>query len=246
MITPFIRGSGENRLQRARTPLIRNLAGDGISPDPIFSENCSDEYPELPAILLTGSQDGTAKNRVEVMVDGSGDGHSIALFPDDEVYFSYERGASNNESEFNAVILALDQLPRDGRARIRTDSQVVVWNLLPSTRTKQPSFLRKTAQIQDQVLGKELSVEITWIPRQQNRADRFLKRYIASLCGAEGHEPLYNRVRRLEAENNRLRAKLRRAYRLLEERGQVLSEFPVRQGFAVVPEEPVGSAGRLE
>ncbi len=233
-------------MQRARTPLIRNLAGDGISPDPIFSEYCSDDFPELPAILLTGSRNEGEHHRLEVMVDGSGDGHSIALFPDDEVYFSYERGASNNESEFNAVILALEQLPRSGRARIRTDSQVVVWNLLPSTRTKQPTFLRKTARIQDLVLGKELSVEIAWIPRQQNRADRFLKRYIASLCGAEGHEPLYNRVRRLEAENNRLRAKLRRAYRLLESRGQVAAEFPATPGFVAVPEEPVGSAGMLE
>ncbi len=233
-------------MQRARTPLIRNLAGDGISPDPIFSEYSSDEYPELPAIFLTGSRNEGEHLRIEVMVDGSGDGHSIALFPDDEVYFSYERGASNNESEFNAVILALDQLPPGGRARIRTDSQVVVWNLLPSTRTKQPTFLRKTARIQDLVVGKELSVEIAWIPRQQNRADRFLKRYIASLCGAEGHEPLYTRVRRLEAENNRLRAKLRRAYRLLESRGQVTAEFPASQGFVAVPEEPVGSAGMVE
>ena len=68
-------------------------------------------------------------DRIDILVDGSGDGHSVALFPGEEVFFSYERGASNNEAEFNAVILALENLPDHAHARIRTDSQVVVWHL---------------------------------------------------------------------------------------------------------------------
>ncbi len=157
-------------------------------------------------------------NRIEIMVDGSGDGHSVALFPGEEVFFSYERGASNNEAEFNAVILALINLPDHAHARIKTDSQIVVWNLTRAQRPKQHSFIRKYAEFQELILVKSLSVEIVWIPRQQNRADRFLRHYIASLCGAGGAEPLHHRVRRLEAENMRLKAKLRKAMRMLESR----------------------------
>lgn len=165
--------------------------------------------------------------RIEVLVDGSGDGHSIALFPDGEVFFSYERGASNNEAEFNAVILALENLPGQARACIRTDSQVVVWHLTANHRNRHPTFLRKRAQVEEIVAQKDLKVEIQWIPRQQNRADRFLKHYIASLCGANGGEPLYRRVRRLESENVRLRAKLHKAMKMLENRPVVVRDAGV-------------------
>lgn len=157
-------------------------------------------------------------DRIEILVDGSGDGHSVALFPGEEVFFSYERGASNNEAEFNAVILALENLPDDSNARIKTDSQVVVWHLSRGEKVRHHSFLRKRAVVQDLIVQKNLKIDIQWIPRKQNRADRFLKHYIASLCGAAGNEPLYRRVRRLEHENLRLKAKLKRAMKMLERR----------------------------
>jgi ribonuclease HI len=157
-------------------------------------------------------------DRIDILVDGSGDGHSVALFPDDEVFFSYERGASNNEAEFNAVILALENLPDHTHARIRTDSQVVVWHLSGEEKNRHPTFIKKRLLIKDMILTKNLRVELQWIPRKQNHADRFLKHYIASLCGASGTEPLYRRVRRLETENVRLKAKLKRAIKMLERR----------------------------
>lgn len=165
--------------------------------------------------------------RIEILVDGSGDGHSIALFPGGEVFFSYERGASNNEAEFNAVILALENLPGQSHACIRTDSQVVVWHLTLKHRNRHPAFLRKRAQVEEIVAQKDLKVEIQWIPRKENRADRFLKHYIASLCGANGGEPLYRRVKRLESENVRLRAKLQKAMKMLENRPVVVRDAGV-------------------
>jgi ribonuclease HI len=160
--------------------------------------------------------------KIDVLVDGSGDGHSVALFPHEEVFFSYERGASNNEAEFNAIILALENLPSHGRARIMTDSQVAVWNLTLEKKIRHPSYMRKCSQIQDIIVQNQLDIDIQWIPRRQNRADRFLRHYIASLCGASGNEPLYQRVRRLESENIRLKVKLKQAMKMLEgrERGQ--------------------------
>jgi ribonuclease HI len=171
--------------------------------------------------------DDTVHDKIDILVDGSGDGHSIALFPNDEVFFSYERGASNNEAEFNAVILALENLADHSSARIRTDSQVVVWHLSGSEKSRRPTFMKKRILIQELILEKNLRIDIQWIPRKQNHADRFLKHYIASLAGAGGAEPLHRRVRRLEHENLRLKARLRQAMKMLERQSACIPESTV-------------------
>ena len=94
-------------------------------------------------------------------------------------------------------------------------------SLHPRSRNALPSCKKKGA-IKDLIVAKNIRVDIQWIPRKQNDADRFLKHYIASLCGANGCEPLYRRVRRLESENTQLRARLKRAMKLLQRR----STFP--------------------
>lgn len=186
------------------------------APSPSFLEwYVSDALPDVQA---TGSGEARMHERIDIVVDGSGDGHSVALFPGEEIFFSYERGASNNEAEFNAVILALEHLPEHAHARIRTDSQVVVWHLAAAEKSQRSTFLAKKVAIQDLIVAKNIRVDIQWIPRKQNDADRFLKHYIASLCGANGCEPLYHRVRRLESENSQLRARLKRAMKLLQRR----------------------------
>ncbi|MCQ8893951.1 MAG: hypothetical protein NQU46_04900 [Methanolinea sp.] len=204
-------------MRRENSPQVPGT-GASLSPGEIL----------FPDLFLPSRRDRTAdylwdRDKGEggwltIMVDGSGDGHSIALFPGEEVFFSYERGASNNDAEFNAVILALENLPEHSRARIHTDSQVVVWHLAAVSPRRPATYARKKAQIQDLIATKDLEVEFRWIPRKENRADRFLKNYIASLCGAHGTEPLHRRVRRLEVENVRLKARLRRALKLLESR----------------------------
>lgn len=177
-----------------------------------------------PGPRMPGPGAGRESSPCEIMVDGSGDGHSIALFPGEEVFLSYERGASNNDAEFNAVILALENLPEHSRARIHTDSQVVVWHLAAATPRRPATYARKKAQVQDLIAEKDLDVEFRWVPRKENRADRFLKNYIASLCGAGGTEPLHRRVRRLEVENTRLKARLAKAMKMLEKRPAVTQD----------------------
>jgi len=196
------------------------IADDPVVPPRALSSFFQEE--EIPgitaALIFPGHGDERMQERIEIVVDGSGDGHSVALFPGEEVFFSYERGASNNEAEFNAVILALEHLPEHSHARIRTDSQVVVWHLSEYQKSRHPTFFRKKVAIKDLIVAKNIRLDIQWIPRKQNNADRFLKHYIASLCGAGGTEPLYRRVRRLENENSQLKARLKRAMKMLERR----------------------------
>ena len=189
----------------------------------LFSDGTTLVHPCFPLKRriqgVSDPDDTPLPERTDITVDGSGDGHSVAQFPDDEVYFMYEKGVSNNEAEFNAVILALENLPPRSHARIRTDSQTVVWHLTGEGRSRSPAFVKKSIEIQDLICGKELNIEIQWIPRRHNTADRLLRQYIASLCGAGGREPMYQRMKRLEAENSRLKARLRKVMRLLKARG---------------------------
>ncbi|HOS82839.1 MAG TPA: hypothetical protein PK445_08965 [Methanolinea sp.] len=212
------------------------VPGTGASPSPgeVFLSDLflpSRRYRAAPA---PSGHDAGEGGWFSIMVDGSGDGHSIALFPGEEVFFSYERGASNNDAEFNAVILALENLPDHARARIHTDSQVVVWHLAAVSPRRPATYARKKARIQDLIATKDLEVEFRWIPRRENRADRFLKNYIASLCGAGGAEPLHRRVRRLEVENLRLKARLAKAMKMLENRPVVIRDAG---GYGMVPEQ---------
>ncbi|MDD1719105.1 MAG: hypothetical protein LUQ25_03520, partial [Methanoregulaceae archaeon] len=157
----------------------------------LFPDGTVSEISREPA------SDRSVHERVEVMVDGSGDGHYIAMFPGDDVYIGYERGISSNDAEFNAVILALEELPAHARARVCTDSQAVVWALSGGDRRKVNGVLARTVRIRDLIARKNLAIEIAWIPRRRNAADRLLRRYIASLCGTGGGESVYQRMKRL-------------------------------------------------
>jgi ribonuclease HI len=70
------------------------------------------------------------EDRISIIVDGSGTGYSCAYFAENEKYFTYQQSATNNEAEYNAVILALEHLADGSKAAILCDSQLVVNQLL--------------------------------------------------------------------------------------------------------------------
>ncbi len=241
-------GTGNVFLHHPGDPLcpVCTLFSEDFSPELSTQDNvvvyssCGDQ--SLYATISCTKTHGTGRSRAgrepepmyDILVDGSGDGHSIALFPGEEVFFSYERGASNNDAEFNAVILALENLPQRAHARICTDSQVVVWHLSAKDTRRNARYLHKKVQIEELISSRHLKVEIQWIPRRENRADRFLKHYIASLCGAQGREPLHHRVRRLEVENLRLKSKLKKAMKMLENRPVAIRDEGIqREGMGI-------------
>ncbi len=154
-------------------------------------------------------------NRIEIMVDGSGDGHRWPCSLAKRCFFQ-QRGASNNEAEFNAVILALINLPDHAHARIKTDSQIVSG---PHTGTTAETALvhQKYAEFQELIWQSPFRGDrLDSTPAEPGR--RFLSGIISQVLAGRGAEPLHHRVRRLEAENMRLKAKLRKAMRMLESR----------------------------
>ncbi|WP_424359649.1 ribonuclease HI family protein [Methanocella sp. MCL-LM] len=113
----------------------------------------------------------SSSERIVIFVDGSGSGHSAAHFSDDEVYLTHQKGATNNEAEYNGVILALEHLPPGAKATIQSDSQLVVYQLNGRYRINYPHLSRKRETILSLIEKKKLDVRIEWIPREKNKAD---------------------------------------------------------------------------
>ena len=128
----------------------------------------------------------------KIITDGSGKGHSVALFPKNEKYFTYQKGATSNEAEYNGIIVALNYLPENSKAIIQTDSRLVVGQLSKGWRINYAHLYRKVVKIKKLISSKNLDVEFKWIPRGRNTADRALKRHL----------------KQLDEENRRLRKKI--------------------------------------
>lgn len=167
--------------------------------------------------------------RINIFVDGSGSGHSAAHFSDTEVYLTYQQGATNNEAEYNGVILALEHLPVGAKATIRSDSQLIVNQLNGKYRINYPHLSRKRQAILAIIENKKLDVSIEWIPREKNKADADIRnrhgapesskrspgKTASGGQSAEKPESSKETIKRLEAEvarlqkeNDRLRAQV--------------------------------------
>jgi len=148
-------------------------------------------------------------DRLKILVDGGGHGYSIALFPKNERYYNYQKGATNNEAEYNGVILALEKLPEDSKAIILTDSQLIVGQLTQGWNINYDHLYEKTRKIESLIDKKNLDVEFKWFPREKNTADLVLRKHLIKI-GVEVKEPLYEKVKRLEKENKQLTDEIKR------------------------------------
>ena len=116
-------------------------------------------------------------DRIHIFVDGSGSGHSAAHFSDDEVYYTHQKGATNNVAEYNGVIIALEHLPDGAQATILSDSQLVVCQLNGTYRCNYAHLNKKRLAIKDLIARKRLDVRFEWIPRELNKADADIRKH---------------------------------------------------------------------
>lgn len=116
--------------------------------------------------------------RIHIFVDGSGSGHSAAHFSDNEVYYTFQKGATNNVAEYNGVILALEHLPDCAKATILSDSQLVICQLNGTYRCNYAHLNKKRLVIQDLITRKGLDIRFEWIPRELNKADADIRKHL--------------------------------------------------------------------
>lgn len=115
---------------------------------------------------------------ITIYVDGNGDGHSIALFPRERFYIFYEPGATNNVTEYNAILLALFVAEVDSFLSIKTDSQLAIGHLEKGWKINHKHIQEKVDLIRQVQEIKNISMKLEWIPRKQNVSDRVLRRHL--------------------------------------------------------------------
>lgn len=115
--------------------------------------------------------------------DGSGarpdgKGSAIAWVREDtgEVCSKSVEGLTNNQAEYRAIISALESCPRDARVKIFSDSQLVVCQINGVYQVYDRTLVELRDCVNDVVLDRALYAEFIWIPRNQNRADKLLRR----------------------------------------------------------------------
>jgi ribonuclease HI len=144
---------------------------------------------------------------ITIIVDGSGAGYSAAYFSVKETYFSHQQGATSNEAEYNAVILALEHLTNGAKAVILSDSQLVVNQLLGKYKCNYPHLNAKLHTITSLVNSKNLDIKFQWIPREKNLADNAIREHLKK-GNIERSEPSsihHDKMKQLEIENQKLK-----------------------------------------
>jgi len=144
--------------------------------------------------------------RITIIVDGSGTGYSAAYFSEIETYFTHQRGATNNEAEYNAIILALEHLADGAKAIVLSDSELVVNQLTGRYRCNYARLNKKRLTIQSMISNKNLDITFKWIPREENLADVSIRKHLENLgTGKSGVETTQEKIKRLEMEITKLR-----------------------------------------
>jgi ribonuclease HI len=129
------------------------------------------------------------KQKHVIFVDGSGAG------PDGRAGFAWHEPATgkrsvewkehltNNEAEYRAILAAVLAFPKGSELEIRCDSQLVVNQLKGEWEVYEPRLWDLKADIEKEIFNRCLVVQVIWIPRSQNRADKLLRQKPRSSVG---------------------------------------------------------------
>jgi ribonuclease HI len=118
-----------------------------------------------------------------------GKGSAIAYLREDtgQTYMVPIDGMTNNEAEYKSIHAALESASHHANVEIKTDSQLVCYQLIGTFRVNNPALELLRTTILKTIADRHLSVTFTWIPRNQNRADK---------CLRQGQQPSSEATRR--------------------------------------------------
>jgi ribonuclease HI len=106
--------------------------------------------------------------------DGKGSGYAWLQEDSESRYVHRQDGLTNNEAEYLALHAALDALPAHSCAEVMTDSLLICTQFEGRCRVFDPKLARRLAEVQELIAKKQLTIKLTWIPRQQNLAHNLL------------------------------------------------------------------------
>ena len=115
----------------------------------------------------------------KIYVDGSGDGHICIIFEESkEPILEKHTTNTHNESEWQALFSALTYIKSYEKYTILSDSQLIVRQFNGEYETKDPRMRQWKQHCKQYINTHGLSVEIQWIPRDENPAGKYLENHI--------------------------------------------------------------------
>lgn len=108
--------------------------------------------------------------------DGTGSGFGWVRIGTDKQRLYWEDGLTNNVAEYKGLIAVLRYVSHGSNVLIRTDSQLVCEQFNGRWAVRDPLLREMLKQSRNVIEEKELHVDITWIPREQNLAGKLLER----------------------------------------------------------------------
>lgn len=110
----------------------------------------------------------------KIYTDGSGDGR-MAWYNEstNKGWSGQEEGLTNNEAEYLAIYSALSAA-EDKDVEILSDSDLAVNQLNRKYHIKKDSLRKLFDKIQDLINKKGLNVKFVWVPREKNKAGKYL------------------------------------------------------------------------
>jgi ribonuclease HI len=110
----------------------------------------------------------------KIYTDGSGDGR-MAWYNEDtnKGWSGQKEGLTNNQAEYLAIYNALSSV-EDKNIEILSDSNLAVNQLNREWHIKEGSLRELFDKIQNLINERGLNVKFTWIPREENKAGKYL------------------------------------------------------------------------
>jgi len=84
-------------------------------------------------------------------------------------------GLTNNQAEYRALLAVLEYVTGGSHLSISTDSQLVCEQFCGRYAVRDPKLKELLSQARKIIAEKDLTVEVRWIPREQNFAGRLLE-----------------------------------------------------------------------
>jgi ribonuclease HI len=123
----------------------------------------------------------TNEQKIIIYTDGSGarlDGKGSAFAwlrtDNSQKKITPEDGLTNNQAEYRAILSALEFLPKESQAEVRTDSENTCCQLNGKRRVLDPKLVEIFHQIHALIEKNRLIVSFVWIPRRENLAGKLL------------------------------------------------------------------------
>jgi ribonuclease HI len=108
--------------------------------------------------------------------DGTGSGYGWVNETTSEKYFKWVDGLTNNQAEYRGLLYALCSLPKGAKADISSDSELMVCQFNRRWKVRDPALQQLLDRVRSVIIRRNLRVNLTWVPRQQNRAGELLER----------------------------------------------------------------------